>query len=253
MGSGHWFTLGEWQSVLKLASRYEMAEIKILAIEKMEPLLTYFSSLQVQLAKAYNIRKWLAPGLFRLAQRARPLDEEDVRLVGLVDSLKICALREKLRRCEKCVSCGEGIHSGGFGLLEIGHVFGISGSDLPNSVVGGEQNCKCPLKALEKRPNPPNPKDPKHSPAAIAPGSATFCFSAKPASTHSPGALASVAAATPGSAALSFPKPPLHSPGPSASAAAPGFATFRFRSTPSPGPLATPPSTSKFKLEPPSS
>ena len=207
VGSDYWFTLGEWQSVLKLASRYEMAEVKTLAIAKMEPLLTYFSSLQVQLAKTYNIRKWLAPGLFRLDQRARPLDEEDVRLVGLVDSLKICALREKMRRCEKCSSCGEGIHSGGFDLLEIGRVFGISGSDLPSSVEGGEQNCKCPPKA---RPSPLNPKDPKQSPAAIAPSCGTFSFSAKP-----------------------------------------GFATFRFETAPSPGPLATPPITSKFKLEPP--
>ena len=139
------FKLDEWQSVLKLASLYEMAAVKALAIEKMEPLLTITPSLQVQLAKAYDIRKWLAPGFFRLAQRTRPLDEGDVRLVGLSDSLKICALREKIKRCEKCSACGAGIHSGGgFGLAEIGHAFHITGSDLPSSVAGCEQNCTCP-------------------------------------------------------------------------------------------------------------
>ncbi|KAF8669455.1 hypothetical protein AX14_006048 [Amanita brunnescens Koide BX004] len=143
LDSNYSFTLEEWRSVLKLASLYEMTDVKTLAIGKMDPLLTKFPSLQVQLAKTYNIRKWLAPGLFRLAQRAKPLDEEDVKLVGLTDSLKICALREKLRRCEKCSSCGAGVHSGGFGLDKIGHAFHIAGTDLPSIVVGCEQDCTC--------------------------------------------------------------------------------------------------------------
>jgi hypothetical protein len=135
------FTLEEWHSVLKLASLYQMNEVTTLAVGKMEPLLITRPSLQVHIAKAYHIRKWLAPGFFRLAQRTRPLDEWDVKLVGLQDSLKICALREKIRRCETCA----GIHSGGFqvGLGEIGHAFHITGSDLPGSVAGCEQNCTC--------------------------------------------------------------------------------------------------------------
>ena len=112
---------------------------------------TALPSLQVQLAKAYDIRKWLAPGFFRLARRTRPLDEEDVRLVGLSDSLKICALREKIKRCEKCNACGAGIHTGGFGLGEIGKAFHITGSDLLSSVAGCEENCACPSNV----PTPP--------------------------------------------------------------------------------------------------
>ena len=146
------FTLEEWQSVLKLASLYEMTKVTTLAIEKMEPLLTTLPSLQVQLAKAYHIRKWLAPGFFRLAQRPTPLAEEDVRLVGLSDSLKICALREKITRCR---SCGVGIDSGSFGLEEIGHAFHITGSDLPSSAVGWEQNCTCSSQPPPV-PQPPN-------------------------------------------------------------------------------------------------
>ena len=139
--SNYSFTLEEWQSVLKLASLYEMTEVTTFAIKKTEPLLTTLPSLQVQLAKAYNIRTWLAPGLFRLTLRPRPLDEEDVSLVELPDSLKICALREKIRRCS---SCGAGIHSGSFGLAEIGHAFHITRSNLPSSVAGCEHNCTCP-------------------------------------------------------------------------------------------------------------
>ncbi|KAF8345186.1 hypothetical protein F5887DRAFT_1196373 [Amanita rubescens] len=122
------FSLEEWQSVLKLALRYEMAEIKMFVVKKMTPLLTDFPSLQIHLARTYNIQSWLGPGLSRLVWRAEPLSQEDVRLVGLSDSLKICALREKKPRCNRCESCYASTHSGGFTEDELGQVFGI---DLP--------------------------------------------------------------------------------------------------------------------------
>lgn len=135
------FSVEEWQSVLKLASLYEMTEVKALIIKKMTPLLTEFPSLQINLAKTYNIRTWLAPGLSRLACRAEPLNEDDVKLVGLTDSLTICALRERKRRCEKCTgSCGEHMHTGGFTLREFGQAFGFSDSELPPSY----ERCVCP-------------------------------------------------------------------------------------------------------------
>ena len=139
------FSVEEWRSVLKLASLYEMAEVKAFIIKKMTPLLTEFPSLQINLAKIYNIQTWLAPGLSRLACRAEPLSEDDVKLVGLTDSLKICALRETKRRCEKCTgSCGERMHSGGFTVKEFGQAFGFSDSELtPLSV-----RCVCPPSPL---------------------------------------------------------------------------------------------------------
>ena len=140
MDSNFSFTLEEWQSVLKMASLYEMDKVKTFVIDKMEPLLTDFPSLQIHLAKAYKIQKWFAPALYRLAQRAEPLGEEDIRLVES-DWLKICALREKLTRCKKC---GAGIHSGDFNLMEeIGRVFEIRDSDLPSPGLGREQHCTC--------------------------------------------------------------------------------------------------------------
>ena len=124
--------------MLKMATMYEMVKVKTLVINKMEPLLVNLPSLQIHLAKTYKIQKWLAPALFRLAQRAEPLDEEDVKLVELSDSLKICALREKLTRCKKCRA---GIQSGDFNLVkEIGREFGIRNSDLGS---GREQHCTC--------------------------------------------------------------------------------------------------------------
>ncbi|KAF8632435.1 hypothetical protein AX15_001878 [Amanita polypyramis BW_CC] len=79
------FSLKEWQSVLKLAVLYE---IKASAIKKMTPLLTNSPSLQIYFAKAYDIEEWLAPGFFRLAKRARPLDWDDVKLTGIPDALE---------------------------------------------------------------------------------------------------------------------------------------------------------------------
>ena len=131
------FSLKEWDSVLKLALRYEMAEIKMFVVGKMTPLLTDFPSLQIHLARKYNIQSWLGPGLSRLVWRAEPLSQEDVRLVGLSDSLKICAVRERKPRCDMCDSCYEIIHSGGFTEDELGRVFGI---DLPQF----DESCECP-------------------------------------------------------------------------------------------------------------
>lgn len=126
----------EWQSVLKLTSLYEMTQVKKFAIEKMIPLLITLPALQIHLAKTCDIREWLAPSLLRFTHRIKPLDEEDVGLVGLSNSLKICALRESGKRCDWC-----GSH--GIGLEEIGHTFGIRGSELPDTVSGCTQTCVC--------------------------------------------------------------------------------------------------------------
>ncbi|KAK2462924.1 hypothetical protein APHAL10511_005122 [Amanita phalloides] len=149
-GSDYEFSLEEWQSVLRLASLYEMTEVKTFAIRRMAPLLIESPCLQIHLAKTYDIGEWLLPGLLGLVRRDKVLDEEDVKLVGLSDALKICALRERKRRCERCGSCDAGVHSGGFEVEDIRRVFGIS--DLPSSVPQFEEICTCP-------PRPP----PHHS------------------------------------------------------------------------------------------
>ena len=134
------FSVEEWRSVLKLASLYEMDEVKAFVIGKMTPLLTEFPSLQIHLAKMYDIRTWLGLGLSRLASRAEPISEDDAKLIGLADSLKICALRERQRRCENCNSCGENMHSGGFDLRHLRQAFGFSDFELPPLY----KHCVCP-------------------------------------------------------------------------------------------------------------
>ncbi|KAF8629311.1 hypothetical protein AX15_003515 [Amanita polypyramis BW_CC] len=87
-------SLEDWQSVLKLATLYEMAEVKALAIEHMTPLLEKSPSLQIRLAKAHNVQEWLASGFYKLVRRKTPLDEYDIQLLGLTDALKVMSIRE---------------------------------------------------------------------------------------------------------------------------------------------------------------
>ncbi|PFH47377.1 hypothetical protein AMATHDRAFT_6818 [Amanita thiersii Skay4041] len=92
------FTLEEWTSIFKLATIYDMEAIRNLAIKSMQPQLANHPSLKVHLAKHYDVKDWLVPGLVKLVQRKRPLDEDDVQLIGLTDALKVAALREDCRR-----------------------------------------------------------------------------------------------------------------------------------------------------------
>jgi len=86
--------LDEWKSILKIAASYEMAEVKAFAVERIKPLLGDSPSLQVQMARVHNVKEWLLPAFHELVKRKEPLDEEDVKLIGLTDALKVMSLRE---------------------------------------------------------------------------------------------------------------------------------------------------------------
>jgi len=88
------FSLDEWKSILKIAASYEMAEVKAFAVERIKPLLGDSPSLQVQMARVHNVKEWLLPAFHELVKRKDPLDEEDVKLIGLTDALKVMSLRE---------------------------------------------------------------------------------------------------------------------------------------------------------------
>ncbi|KAM6493190.1 hypothetical protein JOM56_011324, partial [Amanita muscaria] len=96
---GHGFSLDQWKSVLKLSNLYGMIELKNLVVDYMTPLLEAESpSLQIHLAKVYDVPKWLQPAKTRLVERSNPIDKNDVRLIGPTFALEVCALREKALR-----------------------------------------------------------------------------------------------------------------------------------------------------------
>ncbi|KAF8632455.1 hypothetical protein AX15_001888 [Amanita polypyramis BW_CC] len=133
------FSLEEWESVLKLSTLYEMAKVKAFSVEKMTPLLIESPTRQIYLSKTYDIKEWLALGVVRLANRTRPIDEEDVKIVGISDALKVCALREKRVQCGTC----KARKNWGFEMKEVGEMFGICDTDLPSVVEGCEKCCNC--------------------------------------------------------------------------------------------------------------
>jgi len=85
-----------------------MADVKDFVVENMTPLLEGESaSLQIHLAKEYDVQKWLEPGITRLVERSNLIDEEDVGLIGLSEALKVCGLREGRRiKRSSCNNCG---------------------------------------------------------------------------------------------------------------------------------------------------
>ncbi|KAF8632457.1 hypothetical protein AX15_001888 [Amanita polypyramis BW_CC] len=139
--SSHYFDacIPQWESVLKLSTLYEMAKVKAFSVEKMTPLLIESPTRQIYLSKTYDIKEWLALGVVRLANRTRPIDEEDVKIVGISDALKVCALREKRVQCGTC----KARKNWGFEMKEVGEMFGICDTDLPSVVEGCEKCCNC--------------------------------------------------------------------------------------------------------------
>lgn len=81
-------------AVLELACRFEMANLKVLAMEKMVPSLANAPAMQIYLGRKHHVREWVVSGLNKLVQRAEPLNKDDIELIGLEDGLKIMGLRE---------------------------------------------------------------------------------------------------------------------------------------------------------------
>jgi hypothetical protein len=79
--------------------------IRVLAIDALDSV-TMDSLERADLAIRYNILEWLVPSLNALAQREKPLGQDDVNRLGLDTVLKMAEVREGLNRGEtKCKFC----------------------------------------------------------------------------------------------------------------------------------------------------
>ncbi|KDR75480.1 hypothetical protein GALMADRAFT_69119 [Galerina marginata CBS 339.88] len=83
----------EWVSVLVLSTLWQMDRLRGLAIAKLTKILNDGRTL-VNLGRKYNVDSWVISGLEKLVARKEPMDEEDVRSIGISDVLKVSALRE---------------------------------------------------------------------------------------------------------------------------------------------------------------
>ncbi|KAK2462926.1 hypothetical protein APHAL10511_005124 [Amanita phalloides] len=88
------FSLEEWKEALKVATAYEMTEVKAFIVGEMTPLLEGQPTLRIQLSQLYNVESLLVSGLHELVQRESSLSERDIQDIGIPYAVRIMLLRE---------------------------------------------------------------------------------------------------------------------------------------------------------------
>ena len=71
-----------------------MDRVRHLAITKLYATLRMSPHELILLGKKFNVEDFLFVGVETLIRRAKPLDEEDVRRIGIAEVLKIASIRE---------------------------------------------------------------------------------------------------------------------------------------------------------------
>lgn len=96
MLSGDLRTTADWVAVLKVASRLDFVRHRDLAVTKLVVLTTPIE--RIQLGKSFDIPSWLGRAYREVCLRDTPLTVDEGHKVGLVDAVKISAVRESIAR-----------------------------------------------------------------------------------------------------------------------------------------------------------
>jgi len=88
------FSTDQWTSVLELSTKWAMDGVRNFAINKLYAKLRMSPHELILLGKKFNVEEFLFVGVETLIRRAKPLDEEDVRRIGIAEVLKIASIRE---------------------------------------------------------------------------------------------------------------------------------------------------------------
>jgi len=88
------FSTDQWISVLELSTKWAMDRIRHLAIRKLYATLRMSPHELILLGKKFNVEDFLFVGVETLIRRSNPLDDEDVRRIGIAEVLKIASIRE---------------------------------------------------------------------------------------------------------------------------------------------------------------
>jgi hypothetical protein len=86
----------EWASVLRLASRWEMAAVKDLAVNKLTECGFGTPTMKLQVAKDLGIQAWFSEGMRALITRQEPLAALDYQTLELRHVLQVVDLRERV-------------------------------------------------------------------------------------------------------------------------------------------------------------
>ncbi|KZV76889.1 hypothetical protein PENSPDRAFT_645975 [Peniophora sp. CONT] len=89
-------TTEDWESVLRLATRWKFNNIRTLAITKLDPLATPLQKLVM--ARAFDVPKWLQPSLVALCMRPGPLTLAEGKKLSTEDLISITSTREAVRQ-----------------------------------------------------------------------------------------------------------------------------------------------------------
>ena len=105
-GFGHSTTSwgeAEWKSVLHLATRWQMVDIRSIAIAKLSKCASAIS--KIYLGQQYDHSPWIIDGVLVLCLREHPLTEHEVSGMSILEILGIAAAREKVRLHIMMSSC----------------------------------------------------------------------------------------------------------------------------------------------------
>ncbi|VDC03807.1 unnamed protein product [Peniophora sp. CBMAI 1063] len=89
-------TYVEWESVLRLATRWAFDSIRTLALDKLEPLASPLQKLV--LARAFDVPCWIQPAIVSLCMRKEALSLAEGSLLSMSDVIVIAAAREAVRQ-----------------------------------------------------------------------------------------------------------------------------------------------------------
>ncbi|KZV76842.1 hypothetical protein PENSPDRAFT_549196, partial [Peniophora sp. CONT] len=85
-------TVGEWTSVLRLASLWNSQGIRSLAIDILDRSMS--SHQRLVLARAHGIQDWIEPAFESLSTREEPLSVEEAKELPIEDVIRITTARE---------------------------------------------------------------------------------------------------------------------------------------------------------------
>ncbi|KZV76892.1 hypothetical protein PENSPDRAFT_569231, partial [Peniophora sp. CONT] len=85
----------DWESVLRLATRWQFEKVRDLAIAKLDPLAAPLQKLVM--ARAFDVPQWLQPSLVALCMRPCPLTQNEGKDLSKEDLISIMSTRETVR------------------------------------------------------------------------------------------------------------------------------------------------------------
>ncbi|KAJ7319068.1 hypothetical protein DFH08DRAFT_714299, partial [Mycena albidolilacea] len=89
-------TVEEWASILALAHKFEMHNIRQLAIDRLA--LCAGPVDKIALGQQYNVDEWLGPAYLMLAARQEPITSAEGAKLGVEALVRISALKDEVSR-----------------------------------------------------------------------------------------------------------------------------------------------------------